>query len=45
MIAAIDKYDTSKKSAEQKNTSLDKAVSDADAVIKKGEKALDDTLY
>ena len=45
MIAAIDKYGTSKKTAEQKNASLDKAVSDADAVIKKGEKALDDTLY
>ena len=45
MIAAIKKYDSSKKAAEQKNANLDKAISNADALVKKGEKALDDTLF
>ena len=45
MIAAIKKYDSSKKAADQKNANLDKAISEADALVKKGEKALDDTLF
>lgn len=44
MIAAIDKYDEAKISVEQKNSALDSAVSDAEKLIQKGEKALDETL-
>ncbi len=45
MIDAIDKYNTSSKSAEEKNAELGKAINDAEAIVKSDEKALDDTLF
>ncbi len=44
MISAIDKYDTAKSTAEDKNAELDTAVSDAEALIAEGSTALDATL-
>ena len=44
MISAIDGYNKAKASAEEKNTELDTAISDAEALIAKGENALDETL-
>ncbi|MCI7536623.1 MAG: EbhA [Fusicatenibacter saccharivorans] len=44
MIEAINAFDSARSSAEQKNSDLDAAISEAEALIAKGKPALDETL-
>lgn len=44
MIEAIDAFENAKSSAEQKNSELDAAISEAEAIVAKDEPALDATL-
>lgn len=44
MISAIDGYNKAKALTDEKNTELDTAISAAEALISKGDKALDETL-
>lgn len=44
IISAIDEYNKAETLAEEKNTKLDEAITDAEALIVKQEKALDETL-
>ncbi|WP_211751793.1 EbhA [Paenibacillus dakarensis] len=44
LISAIEKYDAAKKDVEKKNTELETTISTAEALISKGEKALNEKL-
>ena len=44
MIEAINAFDSARSSAEQKNSDLDAAISEAEALVAEGKPALDETL-